>query len=697
MRTNRAAPELDDAVPPARRDIAALHGVPRKARVGAVVGGHLLEHLAGLPVPEPQIAFAVAAANELAVRRDDGLQREAAYLVAVEALAGVVHHGVHALVDGDLVVQRLAEDVVPAGVELQRGHRGHVGLLDVARGGVVAEVPAQHLPVVGGAHELAALLVEAHRVHRRLVVVVAHRALRLTPRARPHLARAHVELVDAGVLAGAQEHVRVGGRPDGLEGDGALGVVAEALAALRVPQLHVLVEGRGQERRAVGAERHPPHAARVAHVATPQVHRRRSRALHVALVVHVPDLDLRVSRRTHTHLGVHGGGQQQMAVGGEELDARHGVRVAGPARQAASTPLPLVDALVGQVALGVVHGLHVRRVHDPGAAQVVLLFLAVELGGRLVDRDAQALRLERVHRRLLVLRVGAHHARADPLGLTPPARRYLAHLLVLRARQCHTLPLRHLALLLVGHRVLRLPAVARPRALPPVHVARYASSAPRAVTVSRRLALLLQLLRVVGLACVEDGLSAVLLVEPLVSHRVSRAVRRRRVAEVVEGLVLLLELEGICLDTLRISWRAKAHFHKAGGHIRLAVGQGVRHIRTLGALEGTHPLPCPTSVGLYISTAVGLYFSCFSVFDTTADELVYSITVHLRKHLSFHLNCGSGIHVHLLEHRLRERLFLALLLALVPLVPITLNEIHSLHRQLNTNGGDPNNLDRRGA
>ena len=238
-------------------------------------------------------------------------------------------------------------------------------------------------------------------------------------------------------------------------------------------------------------------------------------------------------------------------------------------------PIPLVDALVGQVALGVVHGLHVRGVHDPRPAQIVLLLLAVELGGRLVDGNAHALRLERVHGRLLVLRVRTHHARSDPLRLTPPTRAHLADLLVLRALQRHTLPLRHLALLLVGYCVFRLSAVACPRTLPAIYVTRYVLFAPEEPTVSCSFSLLFQFLCVSGLARVEDGLSAVLFVEPLVSNRGSRPVWCRRITEVVEGLVLLLELESISLDTLHITSCFQMHFHKSSRYIRFSIGQGI--------------------------------------------------------------------------------------------------------------------------
>lgn len=101
--------------------------------------------------------------------------------MAVESLSRMVNDGVHTLVHGDLVVERLAENVVARRVERHRGHGGHVGFLDVSRRRVVAVVPAQHLAVIRRADELPSVLVEAHRVHGRFVVVVRHRALHGMP------------------------------------------------------------------------------------------------------------------------------------------------------------------------------------------------------------------------------------------------------------------------------------------------------------------------------------------------------------------------------------------------------------------------------------------------------------------------------------------------------------------------------------
>ena len=155
--------------------------MPRQACAGSLVRRHLLQHFAGSPAPEPQISLCIAAPYKLAVRRHGGLQSEPAHFVAVESLSRMVNDGVHTLVHGDLVVERLAENVVARRVERHRGHGGHVGFLDVSRRRVVAVVPAQHLAVIRRADELPSVLVEAHRVHGRFVVVVRHRALHGMP------------------------------------------------------------------------------------------------------------------------------------------------------------------------------------------------------------------------------------------------------------------------------------------------------------------------------------------------------------------------------------------------------------------------------------------------------------------------------------------------------------------------------------
>lgn len=386
--------------------------MPGEARAGSLVRRHLLQHLAGAPAPEPQVALRVAAAHELAVGGNDGLQGEAADLVSVESLSRMVHDGVHALVHRDLVVERLAENVVAGGVQRHGRHRGHVGFLDVPRGRVVAVVPAEHLAVVRRADELPAVLVEADRVHRRLVVVVRHRALRVTSPRRAHFARSDVELVDARVLRGRQEGVRIGGRPHALEGDRSLGVVPDALPALRVPELDVPVERRGEEGLSVRRERHPANARGVAHV----------RALDVAPIVHIPDFDLPITPPPQPNLHIHAARQQQMAVGGEELDALHRLGVARPASQSAPARLPLVDHLGGHERPLLVHGVQVRRRDDPRAAQVVLLLLPVERRLGLFDGNAEARRLERVDRRLLVHHVFRRFPGADPLRRIALAR-----------------------------------------------------------------------------------------------------------------------------------------------------------------------------------------------------------------------------------------------------------------------------------
>lgn len=135
-----------------------------------------------------------------------------------------------------------------------------------------------------------------------------------------HLARADVELVDARVLRRGQEGIRIGGGPHALEGNRSLGVVANALAALRVPQLDIPIERRGQEGLAVRGERDPAHSCSVAHVGP----------LYVAAIVHIPDFDLPMTLRAQTYLHIHTSRQQQMSVGREELDALDRFGVARP-------------------------------------------------------------------------------------------------------------------------------------------------------------------------------------------------------------------------------------------------------------------------------------------------------------------------------------------------------------------------------
>ena len=126
--------------------------------------------------------------------------------------------------------------------------------------------------------------------------------------------------MDTRVLRRGQEGIRIGGSPHALEGDRSLGVVADALAALRVPQLDISIERRGEEGLAVRRERDPAHAGSVAHVGP----------LYVAAIVHIPDFDLSVTLHAQTHLHIHASRQQKMSVGREELDALDRFRMARP-------------------------------------------------------------------------------------------------------------------------------------------------------------------------------------------------------------------------------------------------------------------------------------------------------------------------------------------------------------------------------
>ena len=180
-----------------------------------------------------------------------------------------------------------------------------------------------------------------------------------------------------------------------------------------------------------------------------------------------------------------------MTVGREELNTGNSIRVSRPAHDRSAQRLPFVDALVRKVALGVLHRLHIGGVDNPRPSQIVLLLLSMELGRRLVDRDACSFRLEGIDRRLLVLGIGAHNARTDPLRLMPRGRAHLAHLPVLRPLQPHALPLGHFSLLFRGHSILLFSAVACPRTLPAIHIARYSLRCHCNRTISRRLSVLL--------------------------------------------------------------------------------------------------------------------------------------------------------------------------------------------------------------
>ena len=100
----------------------------------------------------------------------------------------------------------------------------------------------------------------------------------------------------------------------------------------------------------------------------------------------------------------------------------------------------------------VVHRFHVARSHNPRPTQIVLLFLAVELGLRLADGDAETLRLEGIDRLAFLFRIHLHLPVADPLGVKERIRRDFADLAVLATLQPHALPVGHLALGLRGGR-----------------------------------------------------------------------------------------------------------------------------------------------------------------------------------------------------------------------------------------------------
>mmetsp|Transcript_10324 Transcript_10324/g.23057 ORF Transcript_10324/g.23057 Transcript_10324/m.23057 type:complete len:324 (+) Transcript_10324:250-1221(+) len=318
--------------------------MPDGADAHAVVRLQLAVHLGGLPVPEPEAAVAVPADHVLHVRRDAHLARVAGGDVACEELLLVQLEPVARRVHQNLVIQRLAEEVlgvpVVAGRRGHRGHRMHPGLSDVLHGcRPNAILPYEQLLVVTRSDDAAVVVDEGARVDapEMLDVLLHERLLLLDPR---------VPLEE--VLVGAADEDVVVARVDlAAEGD-PLGLPAlDLLARFRVPVPHRLVISARDDLATILREADVAYGLRVPHV----------RAHALAAVVDVPDLDLAIHRR----------GQQKVPCLRKPLDRMHPLGVAGPG----------VDALFrdvrGPVALFVLRG----RIH-PRAPLVVGLLLAVE-------------------------------------------------------------------------------------------------------------------------------------------------------------------------------------------------------------------------------------------------------------------------------------------------------------------------------
>ena len=206
----------------------------------------LIEHLARLPIPDAKIARRVAADDKLPVRADVHVDGIPGTVVTPKGLLPILPKSVRGRVHDDLVVPALEGAVLAARVRGRAHHGVHVRLRDELDRHGDAVLPRAQALVVRGGDEAARVVDEGDGVDGTQVVVVLLR----------HLPRARVELHDLLVRHARQELVPVfGGR---VEGDAvrrlARGEARDALPLLRVPELHLTVEGGGEEGRAVGGE-----------------------------------------------------------------------------------------------------------------------------------------------------------------------------------------------------------------------------------------------------------------------------------------------------------------------------------------------------------------------------------------------------------------------------------------------------------
>ena len=86
--------------------------MPLDAVDGLVAGLELVVHLAGLPIPEADVALGVAAGEELAIGAAGDVDGCSGVVVAAVALLPVLAELVGRAVDDDLVVGALVGDVL---------------------------------------------------------------------------------------------------------------------------------------------------------------------------------------------------------------------------------------------------------------------------------------------------------------------------------------------------------------------------------------------------------------------------------------------------------------------------------------------------------------------------------------------------------------------------------------------------------
>lgn len=116
----------------------------------ALVHLHRAIVLARLPIPEPQFSLSITTAQELSIRGECQTTGIARAEMARELFLAIHLEVAFAVVDHDLVVHRLACEVLLVGVHGGSGHSVHVRLADVLSHDGDAKLPHVHLLVVGG-------------------------------------------------------------------------------------------------------------------------------------------------------------------------------------------------------------------------------------------------------------------------------------------------------------------------------------------------------------------------------------------------------------------------------------------------------------------------------------------------------------------------------------------------------------------
>jgi len=305
--------------------------------------------LARLPVPDPELAVAVARGQELPVGGEVDSAGVPRARVPRELLLPVQLEGALAVVDYHLVVHGLASEVLPVRVHRRVRDRLHVGLADVLCHHGDTELPKENLLIISCGNESPSSFDESDGVDGALVFLVLLR----------DLTRVRIELVNLLVGAPSQENVLFIVLRVKLYAKRSLfgGETPDDLAALGVPELDDPVEAGAEEPAAVVAEAHVAHRLGMAHV----------RAEALAVGQYVPNLDGAVVA----------GGEEQVAVLGEELDALHAFVVAHPGVD----PLLRDEALVllGPQVGGVLHEVACPpRVVEHGSGLFYLSFLLLD-------------------------------------------------------------------------------------------------------------------------------------------------------------------------------------------------------------------------------------------------------------------------------------------------------------------------------